>query len=244
MPTGLRDLLEHAVEARCLFSTTKLLGDLAHEINQPLAAIAAYARGSVNQLRFNTAAPADLLEVSEQIAIEAMRAGNTVRRLRERVRAAGGRKECVDMGALVADVLRSLPQEVLRLEVQVRFDNRTPTPTVVGYAQGLARAVSTLVSRCIETAANYANYERVLRLKVAPSTDADAVEIGIEIGGYDPSAPTGGIIPQSVPSCTACLAAEVSLVRSLVESHGGSLWVVAEPRGLCSARLTLPGDRV
>ena len=33
-------------------------------------------------------------------------------------------------------------------------------------------------------------------------------------------------------------------MRSLVESHGGRLWVVAEPRGLCSARLTLPADRV
>jgi signal transduction histidine kinase len=241
---GLKELVDHATAARRLFAMADLISDLAHHINQPLAAIAAYAEGSAQHLRAGSAETADLLEVSERISAEALRAGEVVRRLCERIRVAGIRNETVDVRVLLADVLRSLDPAARRLDVPVLLDAGGPTLPVVCYVQGLARALGTLLLRCLETAGNHADHERVLRVKITTHDEPDTVEIGMGIGGYKPSAPSGDVVvAESVPLDAACLAAEIVLVRSLIESHGGRLWVVAESRGLCSARLTLPACR-
>jgi signal transduction histidine kinase len=241
MTARLKELLDDAVGARCLFAMKELLSDLANDINQPLAAIAAFAQGSVQHLRSATADPADLLETSERIAAEALRAGEVVHRLGERLHGAAGRAELVDPSVLVGEALRRLEPAA---EVPVRLHVEEPVPSIIGYAEGLTAAVSVLLLRCLETAAGPADHERVLRVNVVPSAPPDAVEIGIGIGGYDPFAPSGDILPQSVPPEAACLAGEIAVVRSPVEAHGGRLWVVAESRGLCSARLMLPADRL
>jgi hypothetical protein len=108
--------------------------------------------------------------------------------------------------------------------------------------QGLARALGILLLRCLETAGSHAPNERVLRVRVSAYAEPDTVEIAMGIGGYNSPAPSGDVVAESVPAAAVCLAAEIVVVRSLIESHGGRLWVVAESRGLCSARLTLPVD--
>ena len=64
----------------------EMASGLAHEINQPLGAIANYAKGCVRRLRGGAVDAAALLPIVEEIAGEALRAGEIIRRLRDLVR--------------------------------------------------------------------------------------------------------------------------------------------------------------
>lgn len=237
---GLRNLIQHAVEAKRLAATAELIDDLAEHLSQSLQAIAANAQASTLRVRAGNADPQDLIDAFEQMAGQALRAGQIVRSERERVETTGGFAPSVDLGALVGNVLGSLRAQARRVDLPVRFECRPQTAPVACYARGLAAAVSVLLLRCIETAGSYAEFERVMRVRVGPSTEPDAVEVCLGVGGFDPSAPWGDSHLDEDPSDAPQLAMEIVVVRALIEAHGGMLWVMAEPRGLCSARFTLP----
>ena len=79
-------LLQRATEAQHLQTATNLVAELSHQINQPLASIAAYAQACAHRLRNNRVDPADLLKAFDHIAREALRAGDIVHGLREKIR--------------------------------------------------------------------------------------------------------------------------------------------------------------
>src|SRR5262249_32844605 len=81
----------------------EMAAGLAHEINQPLGAIANFANGIAARLRGGVIQPRALLSAAEQIAAEALRAGEVIRRLRDFVRRGESTRERCDLNALVRD---------------------------------------------------------------------------------------------------------------------------------------------
>ena len=77
---------------------------LAHEINQPLTAIATYAQAALRFLAAGNADPADLNEALTQITQQSLRAGEVIRRLRTFVKNRETRAETVDLNRLVTEV--------------------------------------------------------------------------------------------------------------------------------------------
>ena len=92
----------------------EMAAGLAHEINQPLGAIANYAQGCVRRLRGGSVDGAELLPIVEEIAREALRAGEIIRRLRDLVRKEGPQQEAVDLNALVRESARIIEPEALQ----------------------------------------------------------------------------------------------------------------------------------
>ena len=70
----------------------EMTAGLAHEINQPLGAIANYAQGCARRLRAGAVSPEALLSIVDAIGAEALRAGEIIRRLRDLVRKESGRQ--------------------------------------------------------------------------------------------------------------------------------------------------------
>jgi PAS domain S-box-containing protein len=101
----------------------EMASGLAHEINQPLAAIVNYARGSLLRLETEQApALAEIKLVLGEIADQAIRAGEVVRSLRRFVRKEPPRKEPVVLNTLVRNVVRLVENEVRQLRIALRCD--------------------------------------------------------------------------------------------------------------------------
>ena len=95
---------KHQVElthAARLSTLGGMAAGLAHEINQPLAAIVSYSRGCARRLRAGEVRPEALLEIIESIAAQALRAANVLRRIRDFIRRREVSRERVDLGELV-----------------------------------------------------------------------------------------------------------------------------------------------
>ncbi len=89
----------------CRLSTMgEMATGLAHELNQPLSAIANYANGSTRRMRMQTDAPQDILFALEQINAQADRAGEIIRRLRGMVAKQASVRSIADINDLVREV--------------------------------------------------------------------------------------------------------------------------------------------
>ena len=92
-----------AVTYRCLLR--ELASGFAHELNQPLAAIAAYAEGAATLLRRDPTQVAKTIEIVEEIARQALRAGDAIQKVRSNVRPLPVHRAATDINVLVQEML-------------------------------------------------------------------------------------------------------------------------------------------
>ncbi len=136
------------------FSRLSTMGEmaagLAHEINQPLAAIATYAQACQRFLRSPNRDDADVLEALEQINAQALRAGEVIRRLRNFVKNREVKREPVDCNRLLED-LRTLAETDARLHnIRLRIDAEPSLPMVYADPIQLQQVVLNLVRNAID----------------------------------------------------------------------------------------------
>jgi two-component system sensor kinase FixL len=100
----------------------RLAAGLAHEINQPLSAIANDVEACATSVRTGKVTPAKLLELLERAGAEALRAGEIVDRLRDFVQRRSTRREPVDLRELVRNATRWLVREMDQEHVVLRLE--------------------------------------------------------------------------------------------------------------------------
>jgi PAS domain S-box-containing protein len=92
---------------------------IAHELNQPLSAIVNFANGSVRRLKFGVGSSEDLLHALEQIAAQARRAGEIIKRLRGMVSRQQPVREVVDLNQLTRETCAMVAHDVRKLGVNM-----------------------------------------------------------------------------------------------------------------------------
>jgi len=227
--------LNHAMR---LAAAGEMAQAIAHELNQPLSALANYARAGRSMLADPTRHGPLLAETLEKIDREAHRAGQVMRRLREFFRGGGLRCERFDLAGLVEENLSYVRRRAERHGIsfhlvlpeslpEVRAD-RVQMGTVLHNL--LANAVDALVEsheswREIEISAHRENTEWV---RVCVADSGKGVAPDMEASLFDSFA----------TSKADGMGLGLAISRTLVEAHGGQLWLAApHPARFC---FTLP----
>ena len=143
--------------ARAVDADRHLLSELAaafaHELNQPLAAIAAYAECAATLLRRDPAGTTQALGIVEAIAGQALRAGEVIRHLRGAVPPLPGTRSGLDLNALVRAVQPLLQALATQHAVRLVVELRTPAPPVLADAARLQTLLLLLFAGALETVA-------------------------------------------------------------------------------------------
>jgi signal transduction histidine kinase len=208
---------------------------LAHEINQPLAAIVSYARGCARRLRSGDARPEALLEIIELIAAQGLRAAAVLRRIRDFVRHSELARERIDLGTLVREALHFAEVEARQLGIALRVElSPTPLEVEVDPVQ-IEQVILNLVRNGFEaTAGRLAADEREQREVVIRTLRTPG---GAEVTVSDTGPGVSPDIAERLfePFFTTKhdgLGLGLSISRSIVEAHDGRLWAATEsPRG-------------
>ncbi|MEO8224081.1 MAG: histidine kinase dimerization/phospho-acceptor domain-containing protein [Gammaproteobacteria bacterium] len=159
-----------------------LAAGFAHELNQPLAAIAAYAAGAATLLRREPGLPPQVLHIIQAIAGQALRAGAVVEQLRGAARPLPGPGLPLDPNALVRTVLPLLRSLASRQDVGLRLELRTPAPAVLGDASRLQAVLIMLFAGALETVSRLPAERR--RVTISTDDGACTVELSaMEPGG-------------------------------------------------------------
>ncbi len=221
---------------------------LSHELNQPLAAIASYATGSLNLLEDDQSAPthlqADLRQAMQRIAQQAERAGKVIRSVHDFVRRRDQARERVAAQALLDAVLPLVALQARKLFVRVEVHIAPGLPHALCDRTMVEQVLLNLARNGMQAMQDVPR-ERVLQLKVQAGALSSAgrwLEFAVADSGM-------GIAPEVAqqlftPFFTTKaegMGLGLSLCRTVVEQHGGML--VHEPAagGGSVFRFTLPG---
>jgi len=221
----------------------ELTASIAHEVNQPIAAMVINAEAAS---RWLGAEPPNLDKVREvlgHIVKDGMRASDVIHRIRAIVKKAPPRMARVDVNEAVRDVITLTRSELLRNGVSLQIQLATGLPLIEGDRIQLQQVILNLILNAVEAMSGIDEGARETRI----STRREASKgVLVTVRDFGP-----GLDPQSADRLFEAfyttkpdgLGMGLAICRSIIEAHGGRLWATAnEPRGAVF-QFTLPLER-
>lgn len=221
----------------------ELTASIAHEVNQPIAAVITNAAAG---LRWLKAEPPNLDEVRAtlgNIAKDAKRAGDVVDRIRALAKKAPLRMARFDLNEAVVDVIALTRSELVKHGVSLQMQLATGLPLIEGDRIQLQQVILNLILNAVEAMSGIDNGTREVRI----STGSEASNaVLVTVRDFGP-----GLDPQSVDRLFEAfyttkpggLGMGLAICRSIIQAHKGRLWATAnEPRGAV-LQFTLPLER-
>ena len=230
---------EELAHAQRVATVGQLSASLAHEINQPLTAIAANAQAA-RRLLASAADGDELDETLEDIAGDATRAGAIVGRLRALIRKQPGERQIVDINAAITEVTRILRGNIAQANVSLQLHLKEGLPPVRGDVVQLQQVVLNLLINACQAMAGVQDGPRVLRIQTSEPKPG-TIEIAVcDSGTSVPEPELERMFEPFVSSKEGGLGMGLSINRSIVEAHGGHIGATRNPdRGL-TLHVTLP----
>ncbi len=234
----LQELQSELVHVSRLTAMGEMASSLAHELNQPLAAVVGYLRGSAKLLQ---GAPVDverLQRALDRAAEQALRAGDIIKRLREFV-AKGETDHTVEDPSRLMEEASALALVGARdqgLHVSMRL-GRNLGLVVVDKVQ-IQQVALNLIRNAIDAMAGGPRRELDLRVD---RSDHETILVSVhDTGpGIDPEVAERLFQPFVTTKATG-MGVGLSICRTIVEAHGGRIWVEANDRGGASFFFSLP----
>ncbi len=235
-----RQHLQSLAHVSRVSSMGEMASAIAHEINQPLTAIANYTYAAIRMLRSGAASQAETLEVMQRVGAEAERAGEVVRRMRSFVRGDEGQLQAVEANFLVNEVVRLAAADARQngVELDTRLD--VGLPVVLADSIQIQQVLLNLVRNAIEAIVAGGAEERRVQLATRAAGE-DRIEIAVADTG--PGLAGDDLDKVFEPFYTTKpegIGIGLSLSRSIVDAHGGRLWATANAGRGVTFRLTLP----
>jgi PAS domain S-box-containing protein len=211
----------------------------AHEVNQPLGSIMNYAKGCALRLRNGNSAPEPLLAALDQIAAQAERAAEVIRRLRGFVRKGELQRQRQQLNDLVDEVIHFIAAEAQEHGVRLQVDLAPDLPPLEVDAVQIEQVILNLLRNALEAIYEDPGDRPVLSVRTRRA--GDEVEVAVRDSGAGLHAGVAAdLFEPFVTSKTEGLGMGLSICRSIVDAHGGRVWSVANPDRGMTFHFTLP----
>ncbi len=238
---------EHArqqQEQLVFVSRQSMLGELAtgiaHELNQPLTAVANYAQAALRRVRSNEWSQEELTTCLEKTAKQALLAGEIIKRLRRLVSKRPSEKVETDLNDTIRDTLEMVRAEAEGREVHVRLELPEELPHIQADRIQLQQVMLNLVRNGIEAMQHTPAEERRLSVE---SRMIDRELIAVSVTDHGSGCEAQNLDRLFEPFFTTKdhgLGMGLPISRSIIESHGGRLVAQSNlTRGL-TLEFTLP----
>jgi C4-dicarboxylate-specific signal transduction histidine kinase len=235
---ALLDLQAKLSRAAQVASVGELAASIAHEVNQPLAAVVANAHACV---RWLSASPPNFnraLEAAQRIVNDGKDAGEVVRRIRSLFTRTAAERLPLDVADVVHDVLRLLEADAARRSVAVTVILEPDMPAVLGDRVQLQQLVLNLTLNALDAMEPVVDRPRQL---IVRSRRTDVAQMMVEIvdngvGLEDPQA----IFEQFFTTKATGMGMGLVICRSIVAAHNGTLTAARNDDFGTTFRFTLP----
>jgi signal transduction histidine kinase len=222
-----------------LATLAEVAATIAHEINQPLAAIAANGSACLRSLTRSPPLMGTAREAAECIVSDSHRAANVIARIRALFDKEEPQREDVDINVLLREVIGLSRSAIDRLRVVVRTKLSNSLPTLMADPVQLRQVLVNLVTNALEAMEEAGGRPRQLTL--CSKADGNAITVAVEDTGVGlQPGQAERVFDSFYTTKRKGIGVGLAISRSIVEAHGGSIWAVPnEPRG-ARFGLTLP----
>lgn len=213
----------------------EMASSLAHELNQPLTAIANYNMAAAAMLKSGNAQTEVLLEALEKGARQAERAGKIISRIREFVKRSEPRRQRVPLTQIMDNAIAFADIDARKRQIEIEAAMPDPVPQVMADPILIEQVLLNLLKNGIEAMEN--SEYRTLHVQ---ATELDnQVQIAVIDRGHGLHNPERLFEP-FYSTKSEGLGMGLNICRTIIESHHGRLWATANPEGGTIFRFTLP----
>jgi signal transduction histidine kinase len=218
----------------------QLTASIAHEVNQPIAAVVTNAQAALRWLNMQPPDSEEVRQALDRIVRNGRRAGDVISRIRALVAKAAPRNDQLDINEVVLDVV-ALTRSELRssgTSLQTRLANGLPL--ILGDRIQLQQVMLNLILNAIEAMSGSRDGSRDLLVRTTQD-GAGSVLVAVQDSGP-------GLKPESVDRLFDAfyttkpggMGMGLSICRSIVEAHGGRVWATANIPPGAVLQFTLP----
>ncbi len=205
-----------------LVTMGEMASTLAHELNQPLAAIASYNTGCLNVLERAGSQPADIRPALEKIGLQAQRAGKIIRRVHDFVRKSEPKRAPCQLADVIEDCLGFAEADARKRSVHIDCDIPT-LPSIPADRLMLEQVLLNLIRNGMEAMSGTPPAQR--RLSIAIRQESTELRVSVADCGC-------GIAPEIREKLFTAffttkpegMGVGLSICRSIIEFHRGRLW--------------------
>ncbi len=235
-------LMEVAHVSR-LSTMGELATEIAHELNQPLTAIASYSDACMRMIKAGTAELDEISEALEEITAQSERAGTIIRRLRSFVGKQESQYLPLDINELVREVLQLVQVEARWHEVDISLDLGESISPVFADKILIEQVILNLVRNGIDAMND--NQNQACRLTIRTTMPSSAfIEVAVQDTGSGLEAETlDQIFEPFYTTKSSGMGMGLNISRSIIEAHSGHLGATSNPEGGSTFRFVLPTDR-
>jgi signal transduction histidine kinase len=206
-----------------LMNAQAITAAIAHEVRQPLAAIATNASAARRFLHFDPPEIAEIENTLGRIISESHRTSEVFDSIRALFRKADEQGRQLDINVIVRGALQSLASEVRDRGIMVRTDLMAGLPRIAGHAGQLQEVVFNLAHNAIEAMGATTGRGRLLQVRTG-LRGADKIAIEVEDNGPGIDAKQlEGIFGAFVTTKSHGMGLGLAICRMIVEQHGGQL---------------------
>lgn len=218
----------------------ELTASIAHEVNQPLAAIVTNGEACLRWLDREVPQLDEARSAVERVIADGRRASEVIRRLRSLAKKTEVQRAPLSLNDVIDEAILLVQREVLQHRVRLQLALAPELPSVLGDRVQLQQVVINLLVNGIQAMATIADRPRELRIESQPHEN-DEVLVAVHDSGV-------GIDPESANRLFTAfyttrsngMGMGLSICRSIVEAHGGRVWVASDGASGATFRFTLP----
>jgi PAS domain S-box-containing protein len=231
---------EHLAHVARLSTMGEMAAGIAHEINQPLAAISTYAQACKRMLQLPRVSAQDFAEPLEKIGVQAMRAGEVIRRLRSFVKKSDSGVELLQCNQLVRDIVKLAEVDARKFDIPVELNLQERLPAIRVDPVQLQQVILNLIRNALEAMAETPREIAKVTLTTELTTSGQ-VCIRVSDRGHGLSEETlGRVFHPFFTTKAAGMGMGLSISQSIIQAHGGTLGAYNNPSRGATFVVVLP----
>jgi PAS domain S-box-containing protein len=207
----------------------ELTASLAHELNQPLTAILSNARAAMRFLQSDRLDLGELREILEDIANDDKRASDIIRGVRSMLKQEEVEQETISINDVLRDMIFLFHSEAIIRNIEVELDLADPLPLVHVDRVQIQQVILNLIMNAAEIMSHSGPENRKIILQTRP-IDHGTVQVAVrDFGPGIAEKDLDHIFEPFFTTKRSGLGMGLSISRSIIEAHGGRIWVANNP---------------
>ena len=220
----------------------ELMASIAHEVNQPLAAVVTNGQAGLRWLALETPRLDEVRAAVERIVRDGNRASQVIQRIRALAKRTPPEMVSLDINDVVREAIQLVQREVFRHGALLKTELTSALPAVLGDRVQLQQVVVNLVMNGVEAMATITDRPREIVIRSQPH-DGGQVLVAVQDSGIGiDSENAERLFTAFFTTKSSGMGMGLSVSRSIIMAHGGKLWVSPNADHGAAFQFTVPSE--
>jgi len=218
----------------------EMAASLAHELNQPLTAIATYTQACQRLIESGQSDDDEILTTLKKCNSQAQRAGEVIRRLRQFVKKRELGRQAVSCDDIIHDIAALAEVDARDNGIPLTIDVAEGLPKIMVDAVQIQQVILNLIRNGIDAMMNMDNYDEGISVSISKFENDQVKIVVTDHGSGITKEAEKKIFQPFFTTKSSGMGLGLAICRSIIESHGGVLSFAKNPSGGTTFYFTLP----